>query len=76
MLQKFKITSCVVIVMLILVLPSLAHSVENATSCKGWNCRIEGQICPQGVPGASAGDFICTNSKWVQMATSLSLIHI
>ena len=67
MLEKFKIAFYALIVGLVLVLPSLAHSDEDATSCKGWNCNIEGQICPQGVPGASAGDFICTNSKWGQI---------
>ena len=70
MLEKFKIAFYALIVGLVLVLPSLAHSDEDATSCKGWNCNIEGQICPQGVPGASGGDFICTNSKWVEMAKS------
>jgi len=68
MLQKFKTAIYALIVGLVLVSHSSAQTgIPDATSCKGWNCSIEGQICPQGVPGASAGDFICTNSKWVQM---------
>jgi hypothetical protein len=71
MLQKLKITSYALIVGLVLVSHSSAQTViPDATSCAGWNCKIQGQICPQGVPGASAGNFICRNSKWAQMATS------
>ena len=32
---------------------------ENAESCKGYNCTIEGQICPKGVPGASGMSYLC-----------------
>jgi hypothetical protein len=71
MLQKFKITSYAFIVALLFVLPSQPVA-ENATSCKGWNCSIEGSVCPQVVPGASAGDFICTNSKWLKIMRGYS----
>ena len=37
----------------------------NATSCTGWECSIEGQLCPKGVPGASAGNYLCKDNKWV-----------
>ena len=64
MLQKFKIMSCAFIVALVLVLPSQAVA-QNATSCKGWQCNIPGQVCPQGVPGASGADFVCgEDNKW------------
>ena len=67
MLQKLKITSCSLIVLLIFVLPSVAYSYSwrIAKSCKGWSCRIEGRICPKGAKGAGAGSYICTKSKWV-----------
>ena len=39
----------------------------DATSCSGWDCSVEGQFCPKGVPGASAGNFLCKNKKWVQV---------
>jgi len=68
MFQKLKITSYALIVGLVLVSHSSAQTViPDATSCAGWNCNIEGQICPQGFPGASAEDFICKNSKWVKL---------
>ena len=72
MLQKFKITFYALIVLLFLVLPSHAAHTRGgwigdhpADSCKGWNCSYEEQVCPQGVPGASASSFICLNCKWV-----------
>tara|TARA_X000000368_G_C23058038_1_gene725076 strand:+ start:8011 stop:9975 length:1965 start_codon:yes stop_codon:yes gene_type:complete len=37
---------------------------KRATSCGGWNCSIEGQICPQGAPGASGTSYVCKNKKW------------
>ena len=37
----------------------------NATNCYGWSCNIEGQLCPQGSPGASNGNYICQNGSWV-----------
>ena len=65
MLQKLKVTSYALLILLLLVLPSQAIAESGfAKSCKGWNCTYEGQVCPQGVPGASAGNFICKNSKW------------
>ena len=42
--------------------------IADATNCKGWNCSIEGQFCPTGAPGASAGNFICKNKKWVKIS--------
>ena len=66
MLQKLKVTSYALLILLLLVLPSQAIAESGfAKSCKGWNCTYEGQVCPQGVPGASAGNYICLNSKWV-----------
>jgi hypothetical protein len=41
------------------------NSPDVATSCKGWDCTIEGQKCPKGVPGAVRFDYICKNRKWV-----------
>lgn len=40
--------------------------IMDATSCSGWDCSIEGQFCPKGVPGATSGNFLCTNKKWVK----------
>ena len=40
--------------------------IPNATNCDGWKCSIEGQVCPQGTPGASDGTYICQNSSWVK----------
>lgn len=66
MLQKFKITSCALIVGLVLVLPSQTIAESGyAKSCKGWNCSHDGQLCPQGAKGASDKSFICLNSQWV-----------
>ena len=67
MFQKFKITFYSLIVLLVLVLPSQAVADSFAASCKGWNCSHEGQVCPQGAPGASDSSFICTNSKWEKL---------
>jgi len=64
MLQKLKVTSYALIVLL--VLPSQAVAVDKyADSCKGWDCSHEGQVCPQGAEGARGTSFICTDSKWV-----------
>ena len=41
-------------------------AVPDATECRGWDCSIEGQNCPKGVPGASSSSFCCTNGKWVE----------
>lgn len=40
------------------------QSIPNAKSCRGWNCSIEGQYCPPGVPGSSRGGYTCCNKKW------------
>ena len=38
----------------------------NATSCKGWDCKIYGQFCPQGVTGADDTGYLCSAvGKWV-----------
>ena len=38
----------------------------DATSCNGWDCSIEGQLCPKGVSGASSGNYVCKDKKWVR----------
>jgi hypothetical protein len=47
-----------------------SSGVADATSCKGWDCTIEGQKCPKGAPGAENSDFFCKNSKWTEGAGS------
>ena len=42
-------------------------AITDATSCSGWDCEIEGQFCPMGVPGASSGNFLCKDKKWVKV---------
>lgn len=37
-----------------------------ASSCTGWDCNCEGQLCPPGVPGSSARGYTCRNKKWVE----------
>ena len=44
-------------------------NIENAKSCKGFSCDIEGQICPKGAPGASGLNYLCQKNdknklKW------------
>jgi len=46
-----------------------------ATSCKGWDCTIEGQKCPKGVPGAASTDYYCKNRKWTQKPVKFSVGH-
>jgi len=69
MLQKLKITSYALIVLLVFVLPSIAYSYSwrIAKSCRGYDCRIEGRICPKGAEGASAGSYIYWNYKRKKM---------
>ena len=43
-----------------------AGKIPDATSCHGFDCEIEGQLCPQGVPGASKDNYTCSNKKWVK----------
>ena len=43
--------------------------IPPAEECKGYNCTIEGQICPKGVPGASGMNYLCQENdkgelKW------------
>merc|ERR1711964_621590 len=41
-------------------------SPPNAATCAGtWDCSVEGQYCPPGVPGSSGNGFCCENNKWV-----------
>ena len=40
--------------------------IPEATSCAGYDCSIEGQFCPKGSTGASAGNYICTNKRWIK----------
>ena len=68
MLQKFKITFYALIVLFVLSgFSSQDVGIDKfiAESCAGWNCTYEGQVCPQGAKGASAGTYICLNSKRV-----------
>ena len=48
---------------------AFSSKLENAKSCKGHTCTIEGQICPKGVPGASGMSYLCQKNdknklKW------------
>lgn len=40
---------------------------RNAINCKGLPCSIEGQLCPQGTPGAKSGNFCCYGKKWTKV---------
>jgi hypothetical protein len=31
----------------------------DATSCSGWDCTIEGQFCPKGLPGSTSYAYTC-----------------
>merc|ERR1719494_1123543 len=46
------------------VRPERAHATSDATSCRGWDCTVEGQYCPPGVPGSSDVGYCCKNKKW------------
>ena len=72
MFTKHKVISYIFLISLVLVLPNLSHSIEDAKSCRGWDCSVEGQICPMGVPGAQRGAFRCTNKKWKPMYNQTS----
>jgi hypothetical protein len=48
-----------------------ASSVPNATSCHGWACNIEGQVCPLGTPGASDGTYVCQNGSWTKSSSQI-----
>ena len=39
-------------------------AIPDATECPGWDCTIEGQFCPQGLPGSSSSSYLCVNKKW------------
>ena len=49
---------------------SSAKNIANATSCKGWTCDINGQVCPQGTPGASDASYICQNGTWIKTTSA------
>jgi hypothetical protein len=38
--------------------------IKDAEKCKGYNCDVEGQVCPKGAKGASKKSYICKNKKW------------
>jgi hypothetical protein len=40
--------------------------VVNATSCLQPDCKMNGQICLKGTPGAKNFNWICQNGKWVK----------
>jgi DNA repair exonuclease SbcCD ATPase subunit len=50
-----------------LTISSSPTTIPPATSCKGWDCNIEGQMCLKGSPGAQKSDFICKNKKWTAL---------
>lgn len=54
----------------------MAPMLIDATSCSGSDCEIEGQFCPKGVPGASAGNFLCKDKKWVKVAGRQATVAI
>ena len=43
---------------------NIERFTDNATSCRGYDCTIENQICPKGAPGAYHANYICKNKKW------------
>jgi hypothetical protein len=47
---------------------STTTSSQVATSCKGWSCNIDGEYCPQGVPGAANNSYVCKNGTWTSTA--------
>ena len=36
---------------------------DDALSCSGWPCDMEGQFCPKGVEGAGSKSFLCKKNK-------------
>ena len=48
-----------------IALSSNKKSIPDAKSCSGWDCEVEGQTCPKGVPGSANGPYCCKNKKWV-----------
>ena len=42
---------------------NIERFTNNATSCEGYNCTIENQICPKGVPGATNSSYVCKKNK-------------
>ena len=81
MFHQLKITSCAFIVALVpflfLPLPTLAQMphplTPMASSCKGWECTIEGQVCFEGLPGASDASYVCTDNKWEEFEPEFCL---
>ena len=56
------------IVIIVAVIASSKKSIPDAKKCTGWDCEVEGQTCPKGVPGSTNGPFCCKNKKWVKGA--------
>jgi hypothetical protein len=48
--------------------PTYNWTVTNdATKCLGDVCDVEGQFCPDGVPGASGQNYTCKSKQWVKV---------
>lgn len=39
-------------------------TIQDADSCRGFDCTIEGQKCPAGKPGAGTKNWVCKNKRW------------
>ena len=37
---------------------------NDLKSCKGWDCNMEGQTCPAGVPGGGNNGYCCRDGRW------------
>merc|ERR1711977_708713 len=42
-----------------------APAPPPVTSCHGYVCSAEGQMCPEGKPGASGTNYCCHDKKWI-----------
>ena len=40
------------------------QAIQDADSCRGFDCTIEGQKCLAGKPGAGTKNWICKNKRW------------
>lgn len=40
------------------------QAIQDADSCRGFDCTIEGQKCPAGKPGAGTKNWVCKNKRW------------
>jgi hypothetical protein len=43
---------------------SPTQTIQDADSCRGFDCTIEGQKCPAGKPGAGTKNWVCKNKRW------------